>query len=595
MGRDDPEVAAMVNELFPGGPATDVAAQIPFRDYVGPGYILHRRIGPRDVYVVYNAPQGADVFFRARGQVELWNPWTGATRPLAVTSQDASGTRLELPLGEKEIQLIVFGPGTATQARDIVAAEPETIPLDGPWQFELQPTLDNRFGDFHWPPTPARIGAEARRLKYADETTADPGWQDPKLDDSAWRTVTCGFGPRFWKLGPLPDDADADAALSQLQEVDPEKPVEIAGKSYGWQLYEFSWRYGIEDDCGHQGYHGLKIRVADEFIGLGGIRHGHPSCSRVPEPEGTRYYLGTTVHSPKDGDAPISRGGLLPAAAWLNGSGLDAGTRSATLKSGANPLLLRYDKVGRGWFVLGTAEAGGAPAGQTGTMPWNTDLAMRWYRDAGRLPFDTRSHVAQPAGWYRFVSPPGLRGLTIPTRGRVRAWADGKELRVRKEAELTTAQVPQAFRRPVVVALRVEQERGDYGGAAFDDYIRLDCGEGAIGLGDWSQVGVLETYSGGAWYRKTFRLTAEQASGAVTLHLGHVAASAEVIVNGKPAGVKVAPPWRLELTSLVKQGENRIEVLVCNTLANHYVTIPTHYRGSKVSGLPGPVRLELSR
>jgi len=72
-----------------------------------------------------------------------------------------------------------------------------------------------------------------------------------------------------------------------------------------------------------------------------------------------------------------------------------------------------------------------------------------------------------------------------------------------------------------------------------------------------------------------------------------VAASAEVVVNGRAAGIKVAPPWRLNLTSLVKTGENRIETLACNTLANHYVTIPTHYRGSTVSGLLGPVRLEV--
>jgi len=147
----------------------------------------------------------------------------------------------------------------------------------------------------------------------------------------------------------------------------------------------------------------------------------------------------------------------------------------------------------------------------------------------------------------------------------------------------------------VVVALRVEQHRGEYGGAAFSDYIRLDCGAGEIYLGDWAKAGVLKTYSGGAWYRRMFHLTAAQARGSVTLDLGGVAASAEVIVNGKLAGVRVAPPWTVDLASLVKQGDNRIEVLVCNTLANHYVTIPTRYRGSTSSGLLGPVRLEIRK
>ena len=142
-----------------------------------------------------------------------------------------------------------------------------------------------------------------------------------------------------------------------------------------------------------------------------------------------------------------------------------------------------------------------------------------------------------------------------------------------------------------MVALRVEQNRGDYGGAAFDDFIQLDCGAGELAAGDWSKVGALETYSGGAWYRRTVTLPAARA---VTLDLGSVAASAEVRVNGKPAGVKVSPPWTLDITPLVKPGENRLEILVCNTLANHYVTVPTHYRGATASGLLGPVRLDVT-
>ena len=58
------------------------------------------------------------------------------------------------------------------------------------------------------------------------------------------------------------------------------------------------------------------------------------------------------------------------------------------------------------------------------------------------------------------------------------------------------------------------------------------------------------------------------------------------------AGIRVAPPWKLDITEYVKAGENRIEVLVYNTLANHYLTIPTRYRGNPKSGLLGPVRLE---
>ncbi len=151
------------------------------------------------------------------------------------------------------------------------------------------------------------------------------------------------------------------------------------------------------------------------------------------------------------------------------------------------------------------------------------------------------------------------------------------------------------FKRSALVALRIEQERGFYGGAAIPAPIELQCVSGEIPLGDWSQGNALESYSGGAWYRKAIELRAVQPGDRVSLDLGGVAASAEVHVNGRLAGIKVAPPWRLDISSLVVEGQNRIEVLVYNTLSNHYGTIPTRYRGSPVSGLLGPVRLTVHR
>ena len=54
-----------------------------------------------------------------------------------------------------------------------------------------------------------------------------------------------------------------------LSNVDPSVPVNINGKSYFWVPYNFSWRFGVEGDPGHQGYHGLKEEITDEFICLG--------------------------------------------------------------------------------------------------------------------------------------------------------------------------------------------------------------------------------------------------------------------------------------------------------------------------------------
>ncbi|MCX7009450.1 MAG: hypothetical protein NTY53_19775 [Kiritimatiellaeota bacterium] len=216
-----------------------------------------------------------------------------------------------------------------------------------------------------------------------------------------------------------------------------------------------------------------------------------------------------------------------------------------------------------------------------------SDLAMTWWKNPDVLPFDVRASEPTPVGWYRFTSPPGLRSMTIiGCRGKVQAWANGKSLSaICREDGVDCYPLSQPTATPVSVLLRIEQARGCYAGAALPEYIQLDCGPGRIALGDWSQNEGLATYSGGAFYRKTVTLTDEQLKASVTLDLGEVAASAEVRINGQLAGTKVAPPWTLEVTKLLKPGENNIEVLVCNTLANHYLTVPTRYRGSPVPRL----------
>ena len=71
---------------------------------------LHRKIGPRDVYLTMDAKPGDVVEFRAKGAVELWDPWTGKTSPLQVVKETATGTQVELPLEKYEAQVVVFDP-----------------------------------------------------------------------------------------------------------------------------------------------------------------------------------------------------------------------------------------------------------------------------------------------------------------------------------------------------------------------------------------------------------------------------------------------------------------------------------------------------
>jgi len=587
LGRDDPQVAAMVRELFPRGPEPDLLARLPTRDYEGPGLVQHRKIGPRDLYAIYDAPRGAACFFRAVGAVELWDPWTGETQSLPVTEQTAAGTRLNLPLSEKEIQLIVFAPGQPTLAKPTGEARRTVLAVEGPWQSELEPTCDNRFGDFHWPPTPEPVGAEVRQFRHADETASRPGWENPAFDDARWARATCGFGVKFWKLGPLPANVDLDTRLAALAAVDPAAKVEVDGRKYAWQPYEFSWRWGVMGDPGHQGYHGLKENVSDEFLCLGAQKRGRNEFIYGAEPGGTRYYLWTTLPGPSPAEALV--GGLAPAAVWLNGQRVVL--PALPLKPGANPLLLRYDAPGRGYFVARRTGFAAQQAAERSTGA-PAPLAMRWYDDPAVLRFDPRPQAERPAAWYRFRAAPGLKALVVPTAGAASAWIGGQPARAQSTQQGWRFEPMKLSDAAAMVALRVEQPSGLYGGAAITAPIRQECGQGTIEPGDWSKLDGLASYSGGVWYRKTIVLTPDQARSTVLLDLGRVVSSVEVRVNGQTAGIRVAPPWSLDVTRLIRPGENRIELLVLSTLANHYQTVPTRYRGDPTAGLLGPVTLQ---
>ena len=165
-GRGD--VATLLLDKVGGLVQRDVQSDQPVR-------AAHRRVGPRDVYLVMGAPRGSACSFHATGRAELWDPWTGQVRPLRVLACDAGRTTVQMPLEAYEAQIIVFTPGesppvvSATSPTEI-AESPEPLALDGDWEFELKPTMDNRWGDFRLPVTEPMIGAEARIFRYAEET-----------------------------------------------------------------------------------------------------------------------------------------------------------------------------------------------------------------------------------------------------------------------------------------------------------------------------------------------------------------------------------------------------------------------------------------
>jgi hypothetical protein len=513
--------------------------------------VNHRKIDDHDVFMITNATEGMECDFRAAGKAQLWDPWQGTMSDLPVIAANDGYTRLQLPLGEEEAQFVVFSVGQAKQKTKITVEQEEML-LDGDWEFELQPTLDNRWGDFRLPPAAGLIGAEARRFQYGEGETLD--------QVEAWRPVTYGMGVYFLQTGPLTENSDPDLAP--------------------WRDYEFSWREGVPDDPGHQGYHGLKGQVADEFLVWGKPVQGSTEVIYKPErsPDECHYFR-TSIWSEVPQTARLAICGNPPDKIWLNNREMGDFDKPVELKPGANPVQLRYRGSGRGAVVPLLNDA---PEKYRQNIP----LAMNWYQRPGVIPFDVK-YGKRSIGWYKFIAPPGLRGMKFACKGKLSAWINGEVLYYKNNGIALDKIIPE----PVEVIFRIEHVQGVYAGAVFDLPVELDCGPGKITLGDWSKIGVLEAYSGGAWYRQTICLTREQIRDQMILDLGQVVSSAEIRVNGQLAGVKLAPPWRMDIASLLIPGENRLEILVFNTLANHYLTIPTRYRGDPTSGLIAPVKL----
>ena len=563
---------------------------------------LHRKAGFRDVYMVMDAKPGSAVEFRCKGAVELWDPWTGNTSPLLVKGETQAGTLVELPLEEYEASIVVFTPGkkhsNPPENKNIDVKE-IYLPLE--WNVSFIPTMDNKWGDFRLPVEDnSMIGPEARRFKWAWETEDLAGTAMlPGTDDSGWKEKLNGFGTQFYVLGPIPEDVGIyyfEKRLAGMKSIDPSVPEYVYGRRFMWQPYDFSWRWGKEGDPGHQGYHGLKRSVTDDFLCLGKPEPALNETRYVDEIPNGRYYVWTSATVPRDltadillsdqppGDKSHTSPVLAPAVIFVNGRPVSFPYNTISLNAGTNTILVRYDSAGRGHFVLRQHD-----------VPEPSDrkvLSMRWSGDAGIIPFDITAGQTS-AEWFRFLTAPGTSAITVRTPGEAEAWIDGIPMNKQADGRFIAEKSPQ---RAAVVAIRINPPGpGITGGALISEPVTVETdGSGLMKTGDWSEMGILNNYSGGVRYKTKINLTSSQAKSMVIADLGQVAGTAGIIVNGKEAGVRVAPPWQTDITGYLKKGENTIEVLVYNTLANHYQTIPTRYKGDPASGLLGPVKLLLT-
>ena len=115
------------------------------------------------------------------------------------------------------------------------------------------------------------------------------------------------------------------------------------------------------------------------------------------------------------------------------------------------------------------------------------------------------------------------------------------------------------------------------------------------GPGNVARPGLLPHFSGTLRYETTLQLTGEQVSGPALLDLGAVYEIAEVTLNGQALGARICPPYRFEVTGLLREGANHLQIDVTNTLAKAWGSQNPFDRSmpQEPTGLIGPARLHI--
>ena len=513
-----------------------------FQTTSGEGRVLHRHVGNIDVYMVMDVKPGDQMFFRTKGRAECWNPWDGTTAILPIDSVTQDGTWITYTGGEGKSQLIVFTPGqSVVKTSTVDQKEGETvIPLDGEWTTEIVPTMDNRWGDFRLSATNEVIGVEAREVNGG----------------------LIGYAPYM--------------------------ETRVEGDTIGWQPYVYSWQYGVQDAPGSQGYHGLKGRVDDRFI--------------ILDRGGTQLFR-TSFYADQTDRYQMVVEGRVPDSILVDG--IPQSQRTISLKKGWHKLVLKYIGTKRNDWSLANAASGdyrdtrersavmfyhAADSLPASHSPYDPVVAMRWY-GSRFLPYDSKENESSLE--LHFATAPGAKRLRLQVAGRVeRISANGQTIRriPKPDAEgWYTIDLPETMARGGDITLQAKPAIGHPAASVLTAPVKIDCGEGLMPAGDWSDYGALKFYSGGIRYTKHFN--SDGIATSAELDLGEVDATCEVSVNGSTPQILMEPPYRLDITPFIRQGENTVSVLVYSSLSNHYQTVPSPYRGKPHAGLIGPVQL----
>lgn len=474
------------------------------------------------------------------GAPALHGPWELTLAPDAMRYVITRTERTPLDVGAP-------GPATAMLGRTRLAAS--VLPIDGPWSFVLDRPYTRRLVDI------APLGAHG---------------QPPHRESSAW--VSTALWPErlaireWWVAGPYPNDDWAGLGAAYPPEMEGDT-IELGAAAVDWRRHEAptSW---VNLDAAVSGY-----------VGVGMFRS--PAVA----------YASTYLHADVDTDAVIRIVGDTTHQIWLDGElvGRHADHRRyqearegfahhhrVRLTPGRHRLLIKVGRWTRAYlggmgFVLRLCDAEGR------SLP-------------GVRPSLDRSAAPAPAGQlcHRIVVPPGVATIRLP----------GSTTRTRHKGRWRGSVSPLLDVQPgdEVVIVTTEADTPA-------DGIELLPGVTAAALGSWTTMGLLD-FVGGAWYETEFDWRRDPAVERWILDCGEVGVAAAATVNGQDVGQRAWPPFAFDVTDVLRDGVNRLGILVVDSEAGSRAVRPEMLIWREVpiagprlipslegDGLLGPVRL----
>ncbi len=584
-------------------------------------YHHHRRSG-RDIYLVANnawEPLNWRVSFRAIGTPSLWQPEDGSITPITAFVNRGQRTEMNIALDARQAYFVVFDPAKPTRTGGVeLAVTNLQRPQVASWD-EQSVCVQG------WLPPDQKQASFG--CKVYDGTNVQPVVELQPMEAGPQAVNLDGE----WQFLPLGDQLDYDWRID-VDRSELELPVmhvrwELGedGEALGWQKADFNarrWRQIKVFDKFHpnEGAARYRSRWLGRFIAF--YEYSDPRSWQFVEHRGP-LHCRTTFRLPRGGarakgwlavicESPFTlkvnnqeyKGQGGKQAERFELKGLKQGINTINIVAENTMNVLADGRItlpnGRSRLLFTDATWKVSPDGQKWIPAWEyiappeKPYGEPEYPEAAPMP---------DVVWYRQALPPGTTAIHSPKiEGQWQAWLNGEPLNF-ADGKATIAGDNQA----AVLAIRVTLAEGQHG---LLEPLRVCCTPSARPLGSWTEQN-LAWYSGKAMYSKTFQLepACKKDDVRLCLDLGKVCWCAEIWVNGKLAGTRIWPPYRLDITAFAKEGENRIDIVIANLLANRMLwDIFDDVKGNKwnrnwqdgnilrdawclESGLVGPVRV----